>query len=56
MSINFTTQIILDEDGNYCVEFTPEQLEMMDLEIGDTIVWNEPDPESGTVSFRKKPE
>lgn len=53
---SFTTHIILDEDGNHCIEFTQEQLEMMGLEVGDTIVWEEPDPGSGTVSFRKKPE
>lgn len=36
-----TTKIILDEQGNRAVEFTDEQLESLDMEVGDTIVWEE---------------
>jgi uncharacterized membrane protein (UPF0127 family) len=45
-------KIIEDENGNQCIEFTPEQMKALNLKCGDTVEWNIEDEENGVVSFR----
>lgn len=46
--------IIKDDEGNLCLEFTDEQLEELGLKVGDEIIWEKLD--DGNWSFHKKEE
>ena len=45
--------IVEDDEGQLCVEFTPEQMDNLGLKIGDTIEWNIIDSDSVSLKVVK---